>query len=102
MAILNTLPVAFTIALEPADISRNQQGMAQTRQPTAPSKDPCPQNLLLPYDNILTTPTYTSCYRAWYHRTAAHIGGRIDWIRQLCLIRLFGDSSSLYKFWVVS
>ena len=66
MAILNTLPVAFTIALEPADISRNQQGMAQTRQPTAPSKDPCPQNLLLPYDNILTTPTYTSCYRAWY------------------------------------
>ena len=41
MAILNTLPVAFTIALEPADISRNQQGMAQTRQPTAPSKDPC-------------------------------------------------------------
>ena len=56
MAILNTLPVAFTIALEPADISRNQQGMAQTRQPTAPSKDPCPQNLLLPYDNILTTP----------------------------------------------
>ncbi len=38
MAILNTLPVAFTIALEPADISRNQQGMAQTRQPTAPSR----------------------------------------------------------------
>ena len=63
---------------------------------------PVPQNLLLPYDNILTTPTYTSCYRAWYHQTAAHIGGRIDRIRQLCLIRLFGDSSSLYKFWVVS
>ena len=23
------------------------------------------------------------------------IGGRMDWIRQLCLIRLFGDSTSL-------
>ena len=33
--------------------------------------------------------------RAWVMNRPKIIGGRMDWIRQLCLIRRFGDSTPL-------